>query len=354
MQAQMTAKPKNLVYFDKWMDPVAEGILEAEQGIDLKRLNFDDEPDANWAALEKAHGYQLLASNEIQPPFLPGRPLIERCPNLLAVSVTGAGYDMIDLEACNEAGILVVNQAGTNSESVTQHVLGMMLALTKQIIQSDRRMRRDKEGWTRMDYKGRELTGRTLGIIGLGNIGRRVSALAGQMFGMRVIAHDPYIPAEDFEKRGAVSVGFDDVFSDADFVSVNCPLTDETRGFIGAREYGLMKPTAYFITTARGGIHDETALAAVIADGRIAGAGLDVFAEEPPAWDHPLLGFDNVIVSPHIAGITEDCMYNMAEAAARQWLTIFEGRKPPRLVNPDVWPCYAERFERVIGAPVKG
>ena len=118
MQAQMTAKPKNLVYFDKWMDPVAAGILEAEQGIDLKRLNFDDEPDANWSALEKAHGYQLLASNEIQPPFLPGRPLIERCPNLLAVSVTGAGYDMIDLEACNEAGILVVNQAGTNSESV--------------------------------------------------------------------------------------------------------------------------------------------------------------------------------------------------------------------------------------------
>ena len=350
----MTAITKNLVYFEKWMDPVAEGIIEAEKGIALKRLSFDGPADDNWAVLKQAHGYQLMPSNEIQPPFLPHRPLIERCPNLLAFSVTGAGYDMIDLEACNEAGIMVVNQAGANSESVAQHVFAMMLALSKKIVQSDRRLRLDREGWTRMDYRGRELTGRTLGIIGLGNIGRRISFLAGQMFAMRVIAYDPYISDQDFKERGAVSVGFEDVFRDSDFVSVNCPLSDETRGFIGAGELQLMKPTAYFITTARGGIHDEVALAAVIADGGIAGTGLDVFAEEPPPLDHPLLGFDNVVVSPHVAGLTEDCMYNMAEAAANQWLTIFNGRKPPRLVNSDVWPRYAERFERVTGAPVKG
>ena len=349
----MTTNAKNLVYFEEWMDPVAEGIIEAEKGIALKRLSFDDPVDDNWAALEQAHGYQLMPSNEIQPPFLPQRPLIERCPHLLAFSVTGAGYDMVDVEACNEAGIMVVNQAGTNSESVAQHVLGMMLALSKQAVQSDRSLRRGDEDRARLDFKGRELTGRTVGIIGLGNVGRRVSALA-KTFNMRVIAYDPYITDQDFRERGAEKTGYDEIFKESDFVSINCPLTDETRGMVGAGQYELMKPAAYFITTARGGIHDEEALAAFLAEGRIAGAGLDVFEHEPPPPDHPLLGFDNVIVSPHIAGITEDCLYNMSEAAALQWLTIFEGVRPPRLVNPEVWPAYQARYERVIGAPVEG
>ena len=348
----MTANDKNLVYFEKWMDPVAEGIIAAEKGIALKRLSFDGPADDNWAVLEQAHGYQLMPSNEIQPPFLPHRPLIERCPHLLAFSVTGAGYDMVDMEACTEAGIMVVNQAGTNSESVAQHVLGVMLVLSKQAVQSDRSLRRGDEGRTRMDFKGRELTGRTIGIIGLGNVGRRVSALA-KAFNMRVIAYDPYIADQDFQERGAEKTGYDEVFKEADFVSINCPLTDETRGMVGAGQYELMKPTAYFITTARGGIHDEEALAAILAEGRIAGAGLDVFEREPPPPDHPLLDFDNVIVSPHIAGITEDCLYNMAESAALQWLTIFQGGRPPRLVNPEVWPAYQARYEHVIGVPVE-
>ncbi|MCH7937495.1 MAG: hydroxyacid dehydrogenase [Proteobacteria bacterium] len=345
----MTAETKKLVYFEKWMDPVAEQILAGKDGIDLHRLGFGDAEEGNWAALAEAHGYQLLASNEIRPPFIPERPLIERCPNLLAFSVTGAGYDMIDVDACTEAGILVVNQAGANSESVAQHVLGMMLALSKQIVQSDRRMRLDRDDWDRWTYKGKELTGRTLGIIGLGNVGRRVSALVGRMFAMRVIACDPYITPVDFGERGAEQVSFDDVFAGADFVSINCPLTEETKAMVGKREFQLMKPTAYFITTARGRIHDEEALAAVLSDGGIAGAGLDVFAEEPPPLDHPLLNFDNVIVSPHIAGITDDSTYNMASSAAEQWLTIFRGARPPRLVNPDVWSAYRERFGRVTG-----
>ena len=114
-----------------------------------------------------------------------------------------------------------------------------------------------------------------------------------------------------------------------------------------------MKKTAFFITTARGGIHDEAALAAALAENRIAGAGLDVFEEEPPPFDHPLMGFDNVIVSPHIAGITDDCTYNMAASAAEQWLTIFAGRRPPRLINPEVWPAYRGRFEEMFGVPAE-
>ena len=343
--------PARLVYFENWMDPVAERMLKGDKGISLERLRFADAPESNWRAMEAAHGYQLLAGYEIREPFVPKRPLIARCPNLLAISTTGAGYDIVDVDACTKAGVLVVNQSGANSESVAQHVLGMMLALSKQIVQADKRMRRDAGGWTRWDYQGKELTGRTLGIVGLGNVGRRVAAL-GAVFGMRVVACDPYITDADFRERGAERVNLEDVFRDADFVSINCPLSDVTRGMVGARLYALMKPTAYFITTARGGIHDEMALAKALAEGRVAGAGLDVFDPEPPPLDHPLLKFDNVVVSPHNAGVTDDCTYNMAVYAADQWMTIFKGLRPPRLINSEAWPLYRERFQRIFGVPV--
>ena len=128
---------------------------------------------------------------------------------------------------------------------------------------------------------------------------------------------------------------------DADFVSINCPLTAETRGMIGAPEYALMRPHAFFITTARGHIHDEAALAAALRDKRIAGAGLDVWATEPPPREHPLLAFDNVLISPHTAGVTREARRNMGKIAAEQVLAALDGERPPRMVNPDVWPVYA-------------
>ncbi|NQV83287.1 MAG: hydroxyacid dehydrogenase [Rhodospirillales bacterium] len=349
----MTTKIKNLVYFEKWMDPVAETMLAGAADINLQKLRYASAEGDNWAVVEGAHGMQLLPAFETRAPFLPGRALIERCPNLLAFSVTGTGYDTVDVDACTENGVLLVNQAGANAESVAQHVLGMMLVLSKQIVQGDRQMRKGPGGWGRDDFQGQELTGRTLGIIGLGNVGRRVSALAAQMFNMTVLAYDPYITEDDFRERGAQAVGFDEIFSKSDFVSVNCPLTAETTGMIGDREYRMMKSSAYFITTARGGIHDEAALAGVLSEDLIAGAGLDVFDPEPPAANHPLLAFDNVIVSPHVAGITDDCTYRMASWAAEQWVTIFQGHRPPRLINPEAWGVYRERFERIIGVPVE-
>ncbi len=349
----MTSKTKNLIYFEKWMDPVAESMLACETDINLQKLTFDTVEDDNWAVVEQAHGIQLLPTIEIQPPFLPGRALLDRCPDLLAFSVTGAGYDMVDVEACTEAGVLLVNQGGSNAESVAQHVLGLMLVLSKQIIQGDRRMRQGPDGWGRWDFMGRELTEHTLGIIGLGNVGRRVSELVRQMFNMKVLAYDPYISEEDFHERGAEPVGFDEIFSQSDFVSINCPLTKETTAMIGEREYRMMKPSAYFITTARGGIHDEPALAGVLSEGLIAGAGLDVFDPEPPPAGHPLMAFDNVIISPHVAGITAECTYNMASWAAEQWVSIFRGQRPPRMINPEAWALYRERFERITGAPVR-
>lgn len=345
----MTGALKTLVYFDELMDPTGVEAMGGLTDVEVIQLSQSGDEDEIWSALARAHGYQLRPSTETQKQFWPSREFLARCPNLLAVSAAGAGYDMVDVAACTETGILVVNQSGANAESVAQHVIGMILALAKQIIQSDRAIRRQGRDWTRWNYTGHELTGRTIGIVGLGNIGRRVAALA-KAFNMRAVAYDPYISDDDFRERGAARVeSLAELFANADVVSINCPLTDETRGMVGADLFAGMKPTGLFITTARGGIHDEAALATAIAEGRIAGAGCDVFVTEPPAHDHPLLAFDNVIVSPHNAGVTLDCNLNMTDYAVQQWNDIFDGRYPPRLRNPDVWESYRARFAALFG-----
>jgi D-3-phosphoglycerate dehydrogenase / 2-oxoglutarate reductase len=135
----------------------------------------------------------------------------------------------------------------------------------------------------------------------------------------------------------------------SDYVSISCPLTKESRGMIGAREFALMQPHAYFITTARGFIHDESALVDALRDKLIAGAGLDVWAKEPPSPDHPLLAFDNVLASPHTAGVTREARENMGRIAAEQMLAALDGKRPARIINPEVWPAYARRFERSFG-----
>jgi D-3-phosphoglycerate dehydrogenase / 2-oxoglutarate reductase len=150
--------------------------------------------------------------------------------------------------------------------------------------------------------------------------------------------------------RGAEKmVTLDEMLRQADYVSVNCPHTAETRGIMGAAAFGAMQPHAYFITTARGGIHDEVALAEALTKKKIAGAGLDVWEDEPPPTDHPLMQFDNVLVSPHTAGITRQSRHNIAKIAAEQMLDILDGKKPPRLLNPEVWPAYQDRFQRILG-----
>jgi D-3-phosphoglycerate dehydrogenase len=225
----------------------------------------------------------------------------------------------------------------------------MMLTLTKRIIMVDRAMRR-KEKFDRQDFIGNDMFGKTLGIIGIGNVGGRVSELCGGLFQMKVLAYDPYLSKEQVAARGAEKVDdLNDIFRRADFVSVHCPLTAETRGMVGAAQFALMQPHAYFVTAARGFIHDEAALAEALRANKIAGAGLDVWEKEPPPSEHPLLAFDNVLVSPHTAGVTVETRQNMSRIAAAQILDTLDGKKPPRIVNPEVWPVYAERFAKTFG-----
>src|SRR5258705_1996115 len=288
------------------------------------------------------------ARDELASHFHVGRDLLRRAPNLLIVSSNGAGYDPVDVEACTEAGVLVVNQSGGNAHSVAGQPLGMRATLSKRILEADRALRREANV-NRNALIGTEAHGKTIGIVGLGNVGRRIAALCNGLFGMKVLAYDPYLTVSEMAARGGEKVELDELLGRSDYVSISCPLTRESRGMIGAREFALMQPHAYFITTARGFIHDEAALLEALRNKLIAGAGLDVWAKEPPPPDHPLLQFDNVLASPHTAGVTREARANMGRIAAEQVLDALDGMRPPRLINPDVWPHYVRRFQRAFG-----
>jgi len=312
-------------------------ILGRRGDVTLDRLEHDSPADVATPVLSAAHVYQTSATrDELAARYHARADLLRQTPSLLIVSSNGAGYDAVDVNACSERGILVVNQSG------------MMLCLAKRVGESDHALRAGRLT-QRLDFIGGEILGKTIGIVGLGNVGRRVAELCGGPFRMRVLAYDPYLDAEEMRARGAEKVELDALLKGADFVSINCPLTDETRGMIGAREYALMRPHVIFITTARGFIHDEDALAQALRDKKIAGAGLDVWSKEPPPADHPLMQFSNVLATAHTAGVTREARINMGRIAAEQVLDALDGRPVKRIVNPRVWPDYAKRFERTFG-----
>ncbi|MGH7043257.1 MAG: hydroxyacid dehydrogenase [Acetobacteraceae bacterium] len=345
----MAPNTSRVFYVNAVSHPVFLEILGRRPDVHLDRLNNDSPPADVAPVLSQAHGYQIGATrDELALPFHGTAALLARTPNLLAVSSNGAGYDTVDVAACTAAGIAVVNQSGGNKEGVAEHVLGLMLALSKRIGETDRFMR-SRPDIPRTAFMGHDILGRTVGIVGIGNVGTRVAELCRGLFRMRVLAYDPYQTAEQIAARGAEKATLEEVLAQAHYVSVNCPRTKETLGMIGAAEFALMRPEAYFITTARGGIHDEAALADALGAKRIAGAGLDVWAKEPPEPDHPLLRFDNVLVSPHTAGVTHESRREMGRYAAEQMLDILDGKRPPRLINPEVWAAYRDRFTQIRG-----
>jgi D-3-phosphoglycerate dehydrogenase len=231
---------------------------------------------------------------------------------------------------------------------VAEHALGLMLAVANKIAKSDRDMRTVKN-LQRFEYVGVEMQNKTVGIIGIGQIGMRTARMCKAAFGATILAYDPYLTAAQIAERGAQKVELDELLRRSDFISVHCPRTTESFGMLGKVQFEMMKPSAFFVTTARGGIHKEDDLYDVLKAREIAGAGVDVFLDEPPPLDHPLLTLDNVIVTPHNAGISEDALRAMAVGAAEQWITIFEGKVPPRLINPKAWPKYTERFQKIFG-----
>ena len=346
----LATKPrKTVVWFDDGKRPNVADLLEKEPGIDLRRLSYDAPKADNWKALSASQVYCITSTRqELPAEYRCDQALLARCPELLLVSTSGAGYDTVDAKACTEAGVLVVNQSGANADAVAEHALAMLLSLSKNIPQTDRTLRSPKR-LSREHFKGWNARGRTIGLVGIGNTGRRLARMCGPGLQMTVLAYDPYLTAEEIRERGARKVDLATLLGESRFVSIHCPYNDETRNMIGARELAAMQPGSYLVTTARGGVVDEDALAAALKTGHLAGAGVDVWNEEPPPASHPLLALPNVIATHHTAGITHDSRENMRTWNAQQVLGVLRGERPPRLVNPDAWPRFARRFEEIFG-----
>ncbi|MGB3289749.1 MAG: hydroxyacid dehydrogenase [Burkholderiaceae bacterium] len=332
-----------VVRLDVWTAPCFDEILAQNKALTLDVLELNGDRARNDELLSKADIYHISAArDEVPPDFQVTADLIRRCPNLKCVSTSGAGYDTVDVEACSAAGILVVNQSGGNAQSVAEHTFALMLALARRFPESNHALRHSS-GFTREDLMGNELSGQTLGLVGLGHIGTLVSKL-GAAFGMKVLACDPYLDDKEIVARGAQPVSLDELVASSDIVSLHCPRTQETLDLFNAERFARMKRGSLFVTTARGGIHNESALYDAMRTGHIRGAGLDVWSVEPPPPEHPLLTLPNVVPTYHTAGVTHEGRRNVAAIAAQQILQICRGEVPPRMINPDIYPRFSASF----------
>ncbi|TYP57853.1 hydroxyacid dehydrogenase [Thermosediminibacter litoriperuensis] len=260
------------------------------------------------------------------------KEVIENAPKLKIISRTGAGVDNIDVKAATERGILVCNLPGVNNLSVCEHTLAMIMHLAKQLSFMDKAVR--KGNWNVRNLNlSVELEGKVLGVVGMGNIGALVAKKCHYGLGMRILAYDPYIKEKFIDCEYEFTDTLEELFRKADFVTLHCPDTPETKGMITRDLIYSMKPTAYLINTARGSLIDEQALIDALKEKRIAGAGLDVFIEEPPKLNNELLKLENVILSPHSAALTKETTIRMSTEAAKAIVDYFEGRQPKYIYN---------------------
>jgi D-3-phosphoglycerate dehydrogenase len=311
--------------------------IESEAVALLKKENCevviasDPKPETVLPLLKDAHGLILRTGITIS------RDLIAAADELLVISRTGGGLDNVDVKAATEKKIIVTSNLGVNTVSVAEHVLSMILALSKRLILLDTAVRNSNFN-IRYQNLPRDIHGKTIGLLGFGRIGYEIGQTCRQIFGMRIIAYDPYLTDEKkAECRNWVEIiELDELLSESDVISIHVPLTGKTRHLVDAAQIARMKPDALLINTSRGGVVNETALAAALQNDKIAGAGLDVFSEEPVEADNPLLKLDNVILTPHTAALTRECVIRMATEAAKCVLDVFAGREPRNVANRQI------------------
>jgi D-3-phosphoglycerate dehydrogenase len=282
------------------------------------------------AAAHALKDFEIICAMRERTPF--PRTMFASLPNLKLLITSGMRNAAIDMEAAKDHKVML---CGTQwgRDPTAPLTMGLILELTRNIGRENARMH---AGEPLQKFVGMEIEGRTLGVIGLGKLGTKVSKLA-QAFGMNVIAWSPNLTPEKCKEVGVTYASKEELFSTADIVTIHVVLSQRSRGLVGRDELARMKPTAYLVNTARGGIVDEAALAEALAAGRVLGAGIDVFESEPPANDNPLLKLPNVVLSPHVAGITEDSARKMAVGAAQGIVDALQGAKPEALLNPEVW-----------------
>jgi D-3-phosphoglycerate dehydrogenase len=318
---------------------VTRDFLDKDGRLSLGDIGLgllDEAPDVQWDFL--AEDAPELRAEQVRG--LDG--LLVLAPRITAASLAGAdrlaivarfgvGYDSVDVEACTRSGVLLTITPDGVRRPVATSLITLVLALAQKVLIKDRLTRAGRWG-ERVAHMGLGLTGRTLGLVGLGSIGREAARLA-RAFDLRILAYDPYVPAADAAALGVELVELPVLLRTADFVGITCALTVETRHLIDAERLSLMKPTAYLVNVARGPIVDQAALTAALRERRIQGAGLDVFEQEPVDPADPILQLDNVIVTPHAICWTDECFLGNGRAAIGSILDVAAGRTPRHVVN---------------------
>lgn len=301
---------------------------------------FDAKGQIPAAAIRDFDALVLMGERITPASFEPGM-------RLMHIARMGVGFDTIDLAACTANGVVLTNTPPAVRRPMAVATLTYLLALAGNLFLKDRITREGPAGWAkRIDCHGAGLIGRTLGIVGLGNIGSEVARMV-KPLELRLIAHDPYVSPAHAAALGVELVGLDDLFRQADFVSLNCPLTEETRHLADERRLRLMKPTAYLINTARGPVVDQKAIHRALSEKWIAGAALDVLDPEPSAPDEPLHKLDNVILAPHALGWTDQMFSVMADVNRAALQAVMDGREPEHVVNADALksPAFRAKLE---------
>ena len=318
------------------------GLSRLEAQPQITYDHFDEhQPQITPAQLEQANGVIVLAPNVTKAS-------LAAADDLLAVGRFGVGFDSVDVQSCTDADVVLYTAAGAVDHSVAEATLMWMLALLHRVRIKDNLLRTGN--WDkRNDHMGGELRGRTLGIVGLGGIGRALVKLI-EPFGMNPpIAADPFLDADKAREAGVELVELDELMKSADFVSVHCPLSDATRDLIGQREIAMMKPTAFLINTARGGIVNEDALYDALKSGRIAGAGIDCFVGEPIKQHHRFSELENVLLAPHSIAWTNEFFSDIGHAVCQGMIDLSLGKRPHLVINPEVLdrPGFKQKWARL-------
>jgi D-3-phosphoglycerate dehydrogenase len=319
---------KETVVMDLYLHPEAVDLLSTKCQIVRCKQGMNGEE-----AIRRHGAFAAI----IGPTWRFTGEVLDQLPGLLVVGRPGIGVDSIDLEAATERGVAVVNTPDGPTVSTAEHAVALLLALARRHKAAARLLSQEGGSFV-TEPKLLEVHGMTLGLVGLGRIGKQVARICGLGLGMKVVAFDPYVPAEQAAELGVTM--YSDLFEIlriSDFVSLHCPPSSKTKGLINAQALAAMRPTAYLVNCARGVIVDETALIAALQTGQIAGAGLDVFDPEPPECTNPLLHMENVVATPHTAGFTEGALRAMGLGVAHEVLAVLAGECPANLVNPAVW-----------------
>ncbi len=318
---------EELPIFREPMDVAAKGLAEVKE-IPMPYKPLTDSEIGYWSNQLAGAAAILLRSGYIT------EALLHNLKDLKIVAVHGSGVDPVDVDACTGRGIYVTNTPGANADAVAEITLGLMLSLARNIPSAVEKVKSDL-AWDDARYLGTELKNKTLGLLGLGQIGGRVSKIA-IAFGMNIIAHDPAMPSTEIQKRGVKPVSLSDLAKYSDFLSLHAPATDATNKIINRRFISLMKQSSLIINCARGSLIDEHALADALISKKISGAALDVLDGEPPDPKSPLFHAPNVLVTPHMAGSTAECLKTIANTATQDIIRVLKGQQPQNAVNTPI------------------